>query len=163
MPYGYKYSSKHKQSIKEMAYNRELLLADSQVALCWMEKQYRSWKSFVSNHVRKIKKVPEEIEIKWRHVPTKLNHADARSRGSSQNQLDKMGWWNGPNWLIDQSRWPDQVNKLNEHNEEIQKEIKVNKEHVLVTAKEQNMADVLLENATLKEIKGVISWCFRFV
>ena len=64
---------------------------------------------------------------------------------------------------MDQSRWPDQVNLLNEHNEEIQKEIKANKEHVLLTATEQHMADVLLEKATLKKAKRVISWCFRFV
>ena len=135
---------------------------DSQVALCWIEKPY-SWKSFVSKRVRKIKKVTEEIEIKWKHVPTKFNHADAGSRGASHNQLDKMDWWNGPNWLMDQSRWPDQVNLLNEHNEEIQKESKANKEHGLLTATERNMADVLLEKATLKKAKRVISWCFRFV
>ena len=50
---------------------------DSQVALCRIEKPYRSWKSIVSNRVKKMKNVPDENEIKWKNVPTKINHADA--------------------------------------------------------------------------------------
>ena len=52
---------------------------DSQVALCWIERPFRGWKSFVSNRVKRIKQITDEIEIKWKHVPTKMNQADAGS------------------------------------------------------------------------------------
>ena len=52
---------------------------DSQVALCWIERPFRGWKSFVSNRAKRIKQITDEIEIKWKHVPTKMNHAYAGS------------------------------------------------------------------------------------
>ena len=61
----------------------------------WKERPFRGWKSFVSNHVKRIKQITDEIEIKWKHVPTKMNHADAGSQGACCRQLEKMSWWNG--------------------------------------------------------------------
>ena len=46
-----------------------------------------------------------------------MNHAVAGSRGASYGQLEKMGWWNGPYWLMDQSRWPDQGNLSHENDQ----------------------------------------------
>ena len=51
----------------------------SQVALIWIERQFRGWKSFVSKRVKKLKQMTDEIELKWKHVPTKMNHAYAAS------------------------------------------------------------------------------------
>ena len=61
--------------------------------------------------MKRTKQITDEIEIKWKHVPTKMNHADAGSRGASYRQLEKMSWWNGPYWLVNQSSWPDQENR----------------------------------------------------
>ena len=56
---------------------------DIQVALCWIERPLGGWKSFVSNLVNTIKQITDEIEIKWKHVLTMMNHADAESRRAS--------------------------------------------------------------------------------
>ena len=74
---------------------------DSTVALHWIlgNGQYRQ---FVANRVRKIREHPE---IRWRHVPTFDNPADLASRGG---QVTNVGlWWNGPTWLSDPGKWPD--------------------------------------------------------
>ena len=51
-----------------------------------MERPFRGWKSFVSNRVKRIKQITDEIEIKWKPVPTKMNYADAGSKGVSYRQ-----------------------------------------------------------------------------
>ena len=68
---------------------------DSTVALHWIlgNGQYRQ---FVANRVRKIREHPD---IHWRYVPTFDNPADQPSRGGL--------WWNGPAWLSDPEKWPD--------------------------------------------------------
>ena len=81
--------------------------------------------SFVSNRVKRIKQITDEIEIKWDHFPTKMNHKDAGIRGASYRQSEKMSWWNEPYWLVNQFSWPDQENRSHENDEEIQKEVKV--------------------------------------
>ena len=44
--------------------------------------------------MKRIKEINDEIEMKWKHFPTKMNHTDAGSRGASYRQLEKIRWWN---------------------------------------------------------------------
>ena len=135
---------------------------DSQVALSLIERPFGGRKSFISHRVKRIQEITDEIEIKWKHVPTKMNHADAGSRGASYRQLEKVRWSNGPYWLVNQSSWPGQENQSYENDEKIKKEVKVDKEQLLVTSTMKTVVDTLLEKATLKKTKRVVAWWLRF-
>jgi len=54
--------------------------ADSQVALCWIERPFGGWKSFISNRVKRIKEISDEIDIKWK-----------RDRGKQRMRCGKDG------------------------------------------------------------------------
>ena len=74
---------------------------DSSVALHWILGNGR-YRQFVANRVKKIRDHPE---IQWRYVPTNENPADVASRGGQIT--DSKLWWNGPEWLSDPTRWPE--------------------------------------------------------
>ena len=71
------------------------------MALHWILGNGRH-RQFVSNRVKKIRDHPE---IQWRYVPTNENPADVASRGGQIT--DSKLWWNGPEWLSDPTRWPE--------------------------------------------------------
>ena len=50
-------------------------------------------------------KIREHPEIRWRSVPTFDNPADLASRGGQV--INAELWWNGPAWLNDPKKWPD--------------------------------------------------------
>jgi len=75
------------KALKRMPIIEKYCWTGSQVALCWIERPFGGWKLFISHRVKRIKEIIDQIEIKWKHVPTKMNHADAGSRGASYRQL----------------------------------------------------------------------------
>ena len=77
---------------------------DSTVALCWINQPFRNWKTFVSNRTQKILDITGNLNLKWRHVPTDMNDADHGNRGASIDKLEKISWWKGADWLLDQSK-----------------------------------------------------------
>ena len=76
---------------------------DSTVALHWLNDD-GEYRQFVTNRVRKIKSHPN---VSWHHVPTAQNPADLGSRGGSVNAANL--WWNGPDWLSDETKWPPKI------------------------------------------------------
>ena len=54
--------------------------SDSTITLAWINAQPNRWSTFVANRVAEIQDVIPPS--KWSHVPTKLNPADAASRGT---------------------------------------------------------------------------------
>ena len=129
---------------------------DSTVALHWIrgEGQYRQ---FVANRVSKINQHPE---ISWRDVPTKENLADIASRGGHFS--NKFLWWNGPEWLDDPEKWPDNLETQPSTATEV--EAKVVRE-VLCATQAQRVADEfdrLLEKHDLHRILRVCAWILRF-
>ena len=62
---------------------------DSMVALYWIRNPGKTWKTFVSNRVRKISEITEENNIAWKHCPTDKNIADLGSRGASIERTEK--------------------------------------------------------------------------
>ena len=99
-------ASNTNKALKRWPIIRNQCWSDSQVALCWIAQPFKNWKTFVSNRVKKIHEITESLKLDWRYVPTKMNHADFGSRGSSQTQLQKEEWWVGPNWIQDKEKWP---------------------------------------------------------
>jgi hypothetical protein len=68
---------------------------DSADVLFWLYSGHLSWKPFVANQVKKIKKCSEVQS--WRHIDTKENPADLASRGETINNLAASRFWNsGP-------------------------------------------------------------------
>ena len=87
--------------------------SDSTITLSWIScpppppPPPGTCNSFVSNRVAKItRNVPTE---KWRHVPTTSDPADIALRGMKPQLLTQSQlWWNGPEWLAqDSSSWPN--------------------------------------------------------
>ena len=81
---------------------------DRKVALCWLTKPFKNWKTFVANRVHKIEEITRSLNITWRHVPTDINHADHGTRASTVEKLYDIGWWEGPDRLCDELNWPKQ-------------------------------------------------------
>ena len=133
-------------------------LLDSTVALHWIpgNGQYRQ---FVANRVRKIREHPD---IRWRYVPTLYNPADQASRGGQVTNAEL--WWNGPAWLSDPEKWPDNpVTAKSPASEEEAKPIK----EVLNLSQQQhnqdrNEFDELLERNDLRRALRAHAWVLRF-
>ena len=83
------------------------------------KKSEKEYKAFVNNRVKKIRSKPNII---LNHVPTKENPADIGSRGSHGDEIPDL-FKHGPDWLTDESRWPDtvQVSESTESEEEAKK------------------------------------------
>ena len=81
---------------------------DSMVALYSILNPGKSWKVFVTNRVRKIAQITEEVKIQWRYCPTERNLADLGSRGASLSKMEENGWYKGPQWLLARENRPPQ-------------------------------------------------------
>ena len=64
---------------------------DSLVSLFWILNRGKPWKTFVSNRVKKMAEITEEVRIQWKYCPTRSNVADLGSRGASLNKMDLSG------------------------------------------------------------------------
>ncbi|XP_057369923.1 uncharacterized protein LOC130691034 [Daphnia carinata] len=108
----------------------KILWTDSSIAYWWIKGESGRWKQFVHNRVSEIRETIEAENV--RHCPGTQNPADIASRGAAVNALNKtIGWWFGPQWLTDCSRWPtgpnspdpDRIKDI--HKEEKPKEVTV--------------------------------------
>ena len=93
-------------------------------------------------------------------MPTKDNLADIASRGGSLSETPL--WWNGPEWLDDPEKWPD--NLATEPSAATEAEAKAVRE-VIYTAKTQREPDGLdqvLEKHDLHRTIRVSAWILRF-
>jgi hypothetical protein len=61
--------------------------------------------------MKKIAEITEEVEIQWKYCLTEANLANLGSRGASLNKMEKGGWYEGPEWLLEQEKWPEQPKK----------------------------------------------------
>ena len=79
---------------------------DSTIVLAWISDLPRKWTCFVANRVSQIQEIiPPNC---WSHVISGENPADCATRGLLADELINLDlWWNGPNWLNQESsNWP---------------------------------------------------------
>ena len=103
----------------------------------------------------------EDNNITTKHCPSEMNVADLGSRGASLNKIEKESCFNGPSWLLDESKWPNQpiLNVSRRANSEI----KPIKDIVAFTQeREQDEWDSLLERKNYWTTLRVTAWCLRF-
>ena len=86
---------------------RVVLWTDSEIVLLWLKKAPQALKVFEGNRVAEIQRASEAIE--WRHVPGRVNPADALSRGQTPAEFLRNGsWFNGFDWLTrPEATWPE--------------------------------------------------------
>ena len=75
---------------------------DSITVLYWIKGQ-GTWSQFVRNRTKAIQ---QKEYLQWHHVPTRDNPSE-ESRGVGPSKMREL-WFQGPNWLSDQSKWPQQ-------------------------------------------------------
>ena len=138
---------------------KEVCWSDSSTAIHWIRGDQSKWKQFVKNHCRKIlEKTPANI---WRHVPGVENPADIASRGSTVNNLGD-NWWQGPNWLRDEERWPADVQTV--ATAETEEETKMIKEVLSVAVTEvKDPFSELVNKFEYKKVVRISAWVRRFV
>ena len=127
---------------------------DSTVALHWI-RGGGNYKQFVANRVRKIK---AHSEVSWRHVGTSENPADLGSRGGAVSKRDL--WWNGPEWLAQEDRWPPDI--VTASTRESQAEAKATREIFAVAIPATDDLDAVLANHDYWKALRVCAWIMRF-
>ena len=140
-----------RKALKNLPVTHNYCWTDSTVALCWVKNPFKNWKAFVSNRVRKIYDITQELNLAW-----KLNHLDLGSRGATCDQLERSRWWEGPDWLKDETQWPSVEQEADKNVDEVKAELKAKTES-LFCVKDVDQQDIL------KDAKRVLAWGFRFL
>ena len=96
------------RALKRLPIRLVIIWMDSLVSLYWIVNPGKSWKTFVSNCVKKIAEITQEVEIQWKICPSGRNLADIVSRGGSLNNMEKSAWFKGRGWLLKEEEWPEQ-------------------------------------------------------
>ena len=92
-----------KTTLREGSIQQYHCWTDSTTVLFWIEGQ-GTWSQFVRNRTKAIR---DNNFVTWHYVPTKENPSDIGSRGTTPSNLGSL-WLNGPQWLKDSNRWPNQ-------------------------------------------------------
>ena len=79
------------RALKRSPIRLVVIWMDSLVSLYWILNPGKPWKTFVSNRVKKIAAITEEVGIQWKYCPTAKNLADLGSRGASLDKMEKSG------------------------------------------------------------------------
>ncbi len=102
--------------------------SDSTTVLSYITSTTRRFKTFVANRVSFIQSL--SATANWRHISSKLNPADAASRGMKVDTfLNFKIWINGPDFLFQpQSQWPGTVpvSAIQDDDPEVRNEITAN-------------------------------------
>ena len=128
---------------------------DSSVALYWIEGKGQ-YKQFVANRVAKIHQHPE---ISWRHVPSQDNPADLASRGGEPTPL----WWQGPEWLSDETRWPPNIVIQPTPISEAEAKVSTVTVAMVNDKSGSDPFDSLLEKYSLSTSLRIVGWMTRFL
>ena len=133
---------------------------DSTIVLHWVKSE-KEYKPFVNNRVRKIRSKPG---IELNYVNTKENPADIGSRGCHGDELSQF-FTRGPNWLPDQSRWPEAV-EVHESPESEEEAKRVREILALTTNPPSNhgvLQQEILKKYPLRKTLRILGWIHRFV
>ena len=133
---------------------------DSQTVLCWLQNK-GEYKQFVRT---RIDQILEAEDIKWNYCPTQDNPADLGTRGTTSTELqENQTWWNGPEWLTDEDKWPEQPEYLeNATDQEERRETTILTTTTVQTTGLSNCIDINRFNSALKMFRVTV-WILRFV
>ena len=114
-------------------------------------------RAFIGNRVSKIQKNSDPAC--WRYVPSKENPADIATHGKSIDDLRKNTlWWYGPEFLIDQNKWPEAVVFVNS-----QLELRNNHSTYLQIKEQDNMERLNpTRYSSWKKLTRILAWINRF-
>ena len=129
---------------------------DSTVVLHWMLGN-GTYKQFVSNRVSKMR---SKVHIDWKYVSTKMNAADIGSRGCVGNKLPAE-WTDGPDWLTDESKWPQQPEITASSTSEV--EAKPIRDVLKLSIDTSRNGLTGLEKFSLWKFLRVMAWVSRFI
>lgn len=94
--------------------------SDSADVIFWLYSGHLSWRPFVANQVKKIRK--NSLVQNWRHIDTSENPADLPSRGATLSELKNNTFWqNGPDfWRKDLSLGKSKLQGYNKHYQDLE-------------------------------------------
>lgn len=137
--------------------------SDSTTVLSYITNTTRIFKTCVANRVSFIQSL--SAPANWRHISSKLNPADAASRGKRVDFLLKFKIWiNGPDFISQtQSQWPDTVtvSAIQYNDPEVRNEITVNT--ILVKPDECPTNKLLNYFSKWATLKTAVAWILKFM
>lgn len=137
--------------------------SDSTTVLSYITNTTRRFKTYVANRVSSIQSL--SAPTNWRHISSKLNPADAASRGKRVDFLLKFKIWiNGPYFISQtQSQWPDTVtvSAIQYNDPEVRNEITVNT--ILVKPDECPTNKLLNYFSKWATLKTAVAWILKFM
>jgi len=75
-------------------YVQHIFWTHSMSTLCYIANEASRFRTFVANRVSLIREYTTISQ--WRYVPSKSNHADLASKGSTVDNLEQDQWMKGP-------------------------------------------------------------------
>ncbi|GFX67808.1 uncharacterized protein TNCV_1565091 [Trichonephila clavipes] len=144
------------------------LWTNSMILLSWLQKEPMDLKTFVQNRIPRIQDL---FPWQWRHLPSNQNPADLISRGVDPDKLlNQELWWNGPEFLLSGSDYPNKTVKISENNDAYNSELKnsvrekLEKEvpvlNICVNDFVNNLCNISNNYLTILRI---LSYIFRFI
>ena len=151
---------------------------DRMMALYWIVNPGKSWRVFVSNRVRRIAQITNEVKLQSRHCPTERNLADLGSRGAFLSMMEENRWYEGPQWLLAREDWlPQPKIKCTPRSQEDEKPLK----HIVAYTREETAPtktkgqakgstedqetdewEELLSQSTYWRVLRITAWVLRF-
>ena len=132
--------------------------SDSMAVLKSIANSKKKFPVYVANRIAEIER-NTHIE-NWRHVPTKLNHADEVSRGVQANKfVKKSKWLSGPDFLrLPTQEWPNQQAPPEEEST-IVSNVTTTK---IASASEFGLNRMICYYSSFERLKRGVAWKMKF-
>ena len=135
---------------------------DSSTVLHYIRNETKSFHTFVSNRIAKIRDSTSPAQ--WKYVRSQQNVADIASRGMKiKTFLDNQTWINGPDFLrLPVSQWPSQPEHLKEIINDVEE--KLPQKSFAVTVDSTNAIDSLLSKySSWTKLLKITAWILRYI
>ncbi|XP_037931704.1 uncharacterized protein LOC119666498 [Teleopsis dalmanni] len=137
---------------------------DSEIVLYWINSLPAKHQQFVANRTAAIQDLSAPSQ--WRHVSSRLNPADALSRGIKPSQLQTHNlWFYGPMFLHGrEDMWPEEFNKAL-CNQPDNAELKKTSQKVMLTATEDDTEWIYKVNHrnSFNTLLHIVGYVLRFI
>ena len=129
----------------------------STLVLYWLNEK-ENFRQIVGNRLSKIR---EKVFLNWCHIPNKEKPAEIGSRRSLIANISRV-WREGPSWLPDKAKWPDQP--FITSTTESEKETKCIRE-LVITAIQSNEIRIswsIIKVQVTQNLR-ILAWIRRFI